>query len=97
MKAGDLARYWAARELTRVEQSEQKLILTAPIACPGFTLRAISQPGARPQLRHKNASISLTEARSLIDLKPGTWLPQTSGIIVCFDLAQGATTLSVQA
>ncbi len=96
MKAGDLARYWAARELTRIEPSGGTVMLTAPVACPGFTLRATSQPGAQPQLRHNNPPIPLTEARSLMHLKPGTWLSQTTGVIICFDLPQGVTMLELK-
>ena len=39
MKTSELARYWAAKELTRIEKTEKTISLRAPFACPVFTLK----------------------------------------------------------
>jgi len=93
LKASELARYWAARELTRIEQNEARVTLTAPVACPAFTLRMTSENKAPPQLRHNNAPLPVIEVDSMTALKPGTWLQQAKGTVVCFDLSRGITTL----
>ena len=39
MKLSEVARYWAARELTRIDVSGAGAAFTAPYACPAFTVR----------------------------------------------------------
>ncbi len=39
MKLSEIARYWAARELTGIRKQDKKIILTAPFAAPRFTIR----------------------------------------------------------
>jgi hypothetical protein len=97
LKASELARYWAARELTRIELHEGRVTLTAPVAGPGFTLRVSSEARVRPQLCHNNVPLPLTEVRTRAALKPGTWLQEAGGVIVCFDLPRGAITLGLGA
>jgi hypothetical protein len=94
MKISEIARYWAAKELTRIEHSGGQVTLTAPVASPRFTLRIPAARDAKPQLTHQGAPIALSEATELRDLKPGTWLRQAEGILICFDLPKGQTTLS---
>jgi hypothetical protein len=93
LKANELARYWAARALTRIERKEGRVTLTAPIATPGFTLRVRSAAKAPPQLRRNNVPLPLTEVRTKAALHPGTWLQESDAVIVCFDLPRGTVTL----
>ncbi len=72
LKASELARYWAARELTRIERNGTRVTLTAPLACPGFTLRMTSESKVPPQLRHNSAPLPVTGVGSMTALKPGT-------------------------
>ena len=39
MKSSEMARYWAARELTRIDRTANKVSLAAPFACPAYTVR----------------------------------------------------------
>jgi len=97
MKISELARYWAAKELTRIERSGGRVTLDAPVACPRFTLRAATTGAAQPRLLHAGAPISLSEVDNPRDLKPGTWLREAKGMLVCFDLPKGQTTLNCEA
>ncbi len=97
LKASELARYWAARELTKIERDEGRVTLTAPVASPGFTLRVRSATRFPPHLRQNDIPLPLAEVRTRVALKPGTWLPEAGGVIVCFDLPRGATTLDLGA
>ena len=50
MKLSEIARYWAAKELTRTSWSETDLLLQAPFACPQFTVRLPSASHQPPHL-----------------------------------------------
>jgi hypothetical protein len=98
MKASEMARYAAARELTRIEREGRRISLSAPFAAPSFTLLvagpASGGPAAAgPTLAHGGTRAPLEEVSALRDLTPGKWLRQEAGDVVCFDLPQGASTL----
>jgi hypothetical protein len=95
MKISELARYWAARELTRIDRTGAQIALAAPVACPRFTVRVGAAGAAPPTLRQKGEPAPLEEVRSLRDLKPGTWLRDQGSVIACFDLPKGRAVLSV--
>ena len=48
MKSSELARYQAARELTKIEKSQTAITLTAPFAAPAYTLR-FAAPTSTPR------------------------------------------------
>src|SRR5207248_4867199 len=73
MKSSELARYQAARELTKIEKTKTTLSLTAPFAAPAFTLRFAAPAGAPKQLTQGGKSVPLKETRSLRDLVAGNW------------------------
>ncbi|MBP87310.1 MAG: hypothetical protein CMJ64_11405 [Planctomycetaceae bacterium] len=90
MKNSELARYWAAKELTRFEQQAEAVAIRAPFACPGFTVR-LKRPGnRRPAYRQQ----PLREVASPLHLVPGTFHDNRSGRHICIDLKQGASVLN---
>ena len=91
MKTSELARYWAAKELTRIEKTERTISLRAPFACPAFTLRIEARSEGAPKLADK----ALEEVKRIRDLKPGTWLGEKDAVLACFDLAKGKSTLTL--
>ncbi len=91
MKTSELARYWAAKELTRIEVKEKSVSLRAPFACPSFTLRIADRGAGAPKLGEK----PLTEVMRMRDLKSGGWLRERDGVVVCFDLAKGKSVLTL--
>lgn len=95
MKTSELARYWAARELTTIEQTAGQIVLKAPFACPAFTLRTNSTAAAPPKLSTGEKTQPLTEAKSMTTLSTGQWLRDKDAILVCFELPKGRTTLEV--
>ena len=104
MTSRELARYAAARELTRIERKDGpdrkdgSITLTAPFACPQFTLRlpagqgGAGAPAGPPVITRRNQPIPLREVAAARDLQAGTWLKQADGVVVCFDLSKGVTT-----
>jgi hypothetical protein len=94
MKTSELARYQAARELTKVERTANKLTLTAPFAGPSFTMRVKDATNV-PAVTFENKPLPLTEVTNLTDLKPNTWLKEKESAILCLDLPRGKVILDV--
>src|SRR2546423_14272099 len=101
MKLGEIARYAAAKELTRIERSAdgRTVTLKAPFACPQFTLRVTSAGAGAPAVSTAGAGpAKLDEVNELPGLRPGTFLRAKEGgaVTVCFPLARGESRLQVQ-
>ena len=80
------ARYWAAKELTRIEFDTKTRVTTlhAPFACEEFTI-SLPVADGRPN--------SLTEVDSRLKLKPGRWCREKDATLVCLKMAKGVSTL----
>ncbi|HUT08993.1 MAG TPA: hypothetical protein VMY42_00720 [Thermoguttaceae bacterium] len=95
MKISELARYWAAKGLTRIEHNGNQVTLKAPFAGPQFTLRITTQGNAPPKLSLDGKPAEVREVPRMRDLQPGTWLREQESLVVCFDLPKGSTTIQV--
>ncbi len=95
MKLSQIARYWAAKELTTIEQRDRTVTFKAPFATPSFTVRVEAIGNAVPKLIVGGKPQSLTEVAKPLELKSGTWTRDKEGAIVCFDLPKGVTQLTV--
>jgi hypothetical protein len=95
MKLNEIARYWAAKELTRIERRENRVTLKAPFASPRFTLRIPGHSPKAPMLTCGEKTSPLKEIKKLPDLESGTWLREENGVAVCFDLPKGEVKLRV--
>jgi hypothetical protein len=86
MKLSEIARYWAAKELTKVEGGSDDAVLRfdAPFACPGFTLRARSAGAAPPDLK---------EISQLSQLRAGSYMKDRDSVVCCIDLPKGPSEL----
>jgi len=82
MKLTDIARYYAAKELTASSLSPdgKTITLDAPFAAPNFTLRI---KGSLPS--------DFTRIPALTDLKPGTYHQHNKTLTLCLDLPKGRT------
>ena len=95
MKNSEIARYWAARELTLIEAEGTTVSLQAPYQCPGFTLRLPQGSNNTPRLVNRGRQSALREVNSPLRLEPGTWVRQDDGTIACFDLPNGRSRLEI--
>jgi len=93
MKLSEIARYWAAKELTQIQEQDGAITLIAPFACPRFTLAVPARGDAVPKLTLAGKPQSLKEVPRPLNLAPGTWARDAAGLIVCFDLPKGQTRL----
>jgi hypothetical protein len=89
MKLSEIARYWAAKELTRIEQTESGVRLNAPFASSDFTLRLSNASAGEPRIVAAGEPRRLEPVKSAAQLKSGSWLRDDDGLVVCFDLPRG--------
>lgn len=86
MKLSEISRYWAAKELTRIESSAQGLRLRAPFECPGFTVSWNHQGPGPARMREASDPLRMTS---------GSWHRSGDRLTVCFDLPRGESTIDV--
>lgn len=96
MKLAEVARYWAARELTHIERAGSRVEFRAPFACPVFTVRFTAPGNAQPRVvRGTQPPVSYPQVQRLLDLKANTWHREGETLTVCFDLSKGANSLEL--
>lgn len=95
MKLCEIARYWAAKELTRIERQGKTLTLDAPFATPRFTLRVTGVDNAAPKLAIPNNPVELKQVSAPHQVKPGTWIQEPGGAVLCFDLPKGRSVVTL--
>ncbi len=95
LKLTEIARYWAAKELTRIERKGTNLTLDAPFATSRFTLRVTGFKDAAPKLTASNNAVALRQVSSLQQLKTGTWMRQPNTTLLCFDLPKGRSVVTL--
>jgi hypothetical protein len=93
MKNAELARYWAARELTAVERDGATVKLRAPYACPEFTVRI--KTAAVPRFAAGGNNAALREVAGSRKLEPGTWTREGEHVSICFALPKGESAITV--
>lgn len=95
MKLSEISRYWAAKELTRIDSRNGAISLDAPFATPRFTLSVAAPAGAVPKLSLAGKPQPLREVSQSLNLTPGTWTRRENNLVVCFDLPKGKSRLDV--
>jgi len=97
MKLSEIARYAAARTLTRIEASGGRVGMSAPFACPAFTFRVPpAAAGAAPRFRAAGVDRPpLRRVQRTLDLSAGTWCDTPDGRVVCLDLPRGRSELTL--
>ncbi len=95
MKLSEIARYWAAKELTKIEQRENTITFTAPFGSPQYTISADTRSAGAPQLSCDGRPVNLKEVDNVLKLQTGTFIRGRGGVFVCFDLPKGKSILKV--
>ncbi|MFT5411750.1 MAG: hypothetical protein ACI9NC_004486, partial [Verrucomicrobiales bacterium] len=90
MKLSEIARYWAAKELTAIAREGNKITLKAPFAAPGFTIE-IPATGQAPSVGHAGETVELKTVGSRKELVAGSYTNSSKEgrLLACFDLAKG--------
>jgi hypothetical protein len=94
MKNSEIARYWAAKELTEITWDQNKVNFYAPFSADNFTIR-INNKGENPKpaLRLKGKNKPLKRVNSGADLSEGTFYTDDNSIVFCFNLEKGSSEL----
>lgn len=99
MKLTEMARYWAAKELTEIVEKKEAgtILLDAPFGAPGFTLRVATQKKGAPLLSGKKGELRIPMEKA----KPGQtglganqWRATQEGQELCFELPKGESVIS---
>jgi hypothetical protein len=97
MKLSEIARYWAAKELTRIVRQSDAVEFHAPFATSRFTVqvkqRDVTGP---PWLSSAHNTAALRPVNTLLDLEEGTWHRHDDQLTACFDLPKGVSTLTLR-
>jgi hypothetical protein len=95
MKNSEIARYWAAKELTRISKQGRRITFNAPFATTRFTVRTKASPAAAPRLTVGADRAELRRVTAPLQLKSRTWHADGPEITLCFDLPKGRSTLEL--
>ena len=95
MKLSEVARYWAAKELTAMQKTADRITFAAPYSASDFTIRIETPNSAAPRFRAGNESAELKQVAAPLRLTSGTWCRQDQITTMCFDLPRGTSTLEL--
>lgn len=95
MKLSEIARYWAAKELTRIERDAKGIAFHAPFASNLFTVRFAARPNVKPIVMLNGYPALLKQVKSPAQLVSRTWTRVDNDLIVCYDLPKGISRIDV--
>ena len=94
MTLSEIARYWAAKELTAVTVVADGFAFHAPFGTPSMTVRFPSVAEGVDFVHHEESTPLRSVGRRL-DLAPGTFHRDRESTTACFDLIKGESRLVV--
>ncbi|MBL7145409.1 MAG: hypothetical protein ISS76_14335, partial [Phycisphaerae bacterium] len=95
MKNSEISRYWAAKELTKIEKQGGRITFNAPFATTRFTVRTQTNSTTPPKLIAGRKPIQLRRVNRPLQLGSQSWHAEGQDVTVCFDLPKGKSTLDV--
>ncbi len=91
MKLSEIARYWAAKQLTAFRPGRNSVAIQAPFSAKGFTLK-LNARMKEPKLKSKGEELKpLERISSTQKMRADTWIADKSDSILCFDLEKGSS------
>ncbi len=95
MKLSEIARYWAAKELTAIERAGNTVKLKAPVGTPGFTLRIDSAITGARVTRHGDSTVLSESTGDTGPISAGEWRRSGDGTEICLDLEKGKSEIEL--
>ncbi|UCG49080.1 MAG: hypothetical protein JSU94_04715 [Phycisphaerales bacterium] len=95
MKQSEIARYWAAKELTQIEKQQGRISLKAPFATTRFTIQVRAASQGFPKLTANNRRVELRQVKAILKLESQSWHRGDGNVTICFDLPKGSSTIEV--
>ena len=96
MKLSEVSRYWAARQLTRVERDGNRIAFHAPFACRDYTVRFEAPGNGAPHVRTAAGEAPLKEVAAPLKLEGGTWCREGQSVTACFALERGGAEVEMR-
>lgn len=93
MKNSEIARYWAAKKLTAITTGDLAIDFKAPFATERFTVNIGKKIRSISLLRDEREQV-LEKVPDSLQLRPGTYCPDSMGTLVSFNLEKGKSTLA---
>ena len=99
MKVSEMARYWAAKELTELTRQEDGSVsLSAPYAAPGYSVRVDAEAKKEPRLFVGEAqeAVPLAEVEGKeTGLHHRQWRRAGDSVEICFELPKGTSRIAM--
>ena len=95
MKNSEIARYWAARELTQISKQGRRIMFDAPFATTRFTVQTKARVTATPRLTVGAERTELRRVTAPLQLQGQTWHAEGPQVTACFDLPKGKSSLDL--
>ena len=95
MKLSQIARYWAAKELTTIRRQGNRILFKAPFACPQFTLRLPGAVQKLPTLTLNGAPQTPDRVSASGSLDSGKAFHHGDDLLICFALPKGESALQI--
>lgn len=94
MKLSEIARYWAAKELTSIEVTDDRVRFQAPFGTPQFTIGLKSRTlKLAPRITAQGEITVLREVKDSLSLTSNTFVVDDAQLKFCFDLPRGQSEL----
>lgn len=93
MKLSEVARYWAAKELTTIRREANTIRLSAPYSCPSFTLEWDTLSPTEISVLGNGSTQTLEKVSNRRNLRSGTYVVENQIVAASFDLPKGQTTI----
>ena len=95
MKLSEIARYWAAKELTQIDKQGSRVTFTAPYAAKRFTVQVKTAGPVVPKLTSNNLPVEVKRVNKPLEMDSGAWCADDRSVTVCLDLPKGKTILEL--
>ncbi|MCX7871692.1 MAG: hypothetical protein N2487_00230 [Verrucomicrobiae bacterium] len=96
MKLSDLARYWAAKELTSFERGNNFIKIKAPFACSEFTIKMKTNLQTPICINFEGKRENFVQAQSVKMLEANKWIREGENVILCFNLSKGDSVIEMK-
>jgi hypothetical protein len=95
MKLSAIGRYWAAKDLTKLNtDANGQLLIDAPLSCSDFTIRVNRRPTTTPRLHAAQSVAQLREVSSSELLDENAFWADEKQVVACFTLPKGQSRLA---
>lgn len=94
MTLSEIARYWAAKNLTVISVEKNKILFDAPFSTKEFTIN-VDKKIKGAELLTRNETTALIKKNTVLELSDSTYFSEKKGSILCFKLPKGKSEINL--